>query len=217
MVEDENSDGRLIRNRRSFLKKAATTSALGFTAVAGSSGSAVATRKGPSVKQKPLQREAILIFRRFGSDLLTLLAEEGLLERGAVLELPLDKPADYGAVASKSTEGVNFAAWDSEHADEYRAVKHLAEGILSVAIQPAEDHAYAFYEPYDTDKTYIAKAGHGMENVETSSHSCNDECYCVDQCGNSVWADRYCCVLYPCETDTSCSWNTYCDCCNGCS
>lgn len=199
-----------IQNRRKFLKKVATTSTVGFTAAVGSS----ATVSASTIErtEKPEQKEAEDIFFKYATDLLTLLSNEGLLEDGSVSELPLDKPTDFRTVSSKSSEGIAFATWDGDRSDEYRTVTNLEDGVLSIAIQPTKDHAYAFYEPYDTDKTYIAKAGYGMADVGTSDHSCNTDCSCVSKCGG--WsADQKCCVLYPCETDTTCSWNIYCDAC----
>jgi len=207
MESRESQTENVASKRRSLLKSVATTSVLG---IAGTSSTVQAETKPvtPNTSRKPDYQEVVTAFTKYATELLSLLADEGLLESGTVRDLPLEKSVDYDVVASKS-EGVNFSSWDG-HADEYRVVKRLDEGVLSVAVQPAENHAYAFY----TDRsgsTYIAKPGHGMKDVSTLDSSCLGACLCADKCGDSYIRDQYCCVYYPCESDDTCSWNTFCD------
>ncbi|NEU57584.1 twin-arginine translocation signal domain-containing protein [Halorussus sp. MSC15.2] len=211
MSEESDKGSALTTNRREFLKRATVSGALGVTGIT-SSATIVAGNEGPKTDEKPRQQEAKGVFTTYADDLLSLLASEGILDNGTITELPLDEPVDYETVASKSGEGVNFATWSGVRADEYRIVKQLDDGVLSVAVQPAKNHAYAFYEPDTTEETYLIKSDVGVTNVEREA--CYKDCGCVSQCGNSVWADRRCCIQEPCGS--SCAWNVWCDCCNGC-
>lgn len=171
-------DDSRLPNRRSFLKQVAATSAVGFAATAGASGTAAARLEERYAD--PLRTEALI--EAHADELLDMLADENLLARGDVSELHTRRPISYGDVVA-ATEGTALAAWEGDRADKVLSVKQVEGGTLTVAVEPDTGKAYAFFDPADEATRYLYKPGEGVFDV--NSQDC-----CVESEN---------CTSYPCD------------------
>ena len=192
MTRDDADHRSTDRNRRRFLKAAATT-AVGFSAASGSA----AAQHVPSASRDASAAETRAALAAHGDDVLAALADDGVLDR-----------ADAADVAG---DGGQFVSWDGDRADELRLQADLDDATLAVTVEPDTGDAYAFHDP-DAEDTFYLYRQSGERFDVNSSDCCVESCYCTHiQCDARCYQD--CNVCCPCGSD-DCEIRTFCDeCC----
>ena len=192
MTDETNID------RRTLLKSAAVSITAGFS-VAGASASAAAQPGRPVTRG-----EAEKLFARHGQDVLSLLSDEGVLDRGEIAELSTDRPALAGNLAS-NIEGT--ALFDqAPGTDRLVSVTDVAGGTLSVAVEIDSGRSYGVLDDGDSLTVFDPDVGR-IEDVEVqdncSQYACSpdtDGCYTsstVSYASREVTYDS-CCSYYQC-------------------
>ena len=184
-------------NRRTLLKSAAASITAGF-GVAGASATAVAQPGRPAARE-----EAEGLFASQGQDVLSLLSDEGVLDRGEIAELSTDRPALASDLAG-NIEGT--AVFDrATDTDRLVSVTDVAGGTLSVAIELDSGRSYGILDDGDSLTVFDPDVGR-IEDVEVqdncSQYACPDATSCytystVSYASREVTYDS-CCSYYQC-------------------
>lgn len=194
--------------RRAVLRTAAAGAVAGLAAAGGAS---ARTMVEPADYADPIAAEAA--FADHGEDLLSMLADEGLLAEGDVTELHTRRPTDIGAVAADA-EGTALVY----HRGGRRFVskRRVDGGTLSVTVEPEDGRAYAIFRPDDGSARRLFQpandlAGANLDgdfgttaDCDCRNETCSDgsrleectSCFCGTDCDE---ADKCCCT-----TDYSC-------------
>ena len=182
-------------DRRKLMKSAAASMAIGLGA--GASGTAAAQPGRPAA-----QTDAEDVLARHGEDLLSLLAEEGLLDRGDIAELSTDQPALAGNLAANA-EGTALFDQASD-VDRLVSVTDVLGGTLSVAVELDSGRTYGILDDGDSLTVFDPDIGR-VEDVEVqddcTQYACPDDgCYTSS---SVYYADRKvsydsCCSYYQC-------------------
>jgi hypothetical protein len=205
MTQDDSMFGGTTPNRRRFLTQVATTGAVAFGTAAVSGTAGAATR--PDLEERypdPLFTKVAL--DEHGGEVLSLLAEEGLLERGEVGELRTRRTVGMSEVAT-NREGTAYFHWDGDRADEIRTVTHVDDGVVELAVEPETGDAYAFFHPADEDTRYLVRSEVGV--VDMNSGLCCVSCDCTNITCDGGCVEE-CCGRCPCSS--SCNYTYNCDC-----
>lgn len=206
MTQDDSMSGETTPNRRRFLSQVATTGAVAFGTTAAVSGAAGAATR-PDLEERypdPLFTEVAL--DEHGGEVLSLLAEEGLLERGEVGELRTRRTVGMSEVA-RNRDGTAYFHWDGDRADEIRTVTHVDDGVVEMAVEPETGDAYAFFHPADEDTQYLVRSEVGV--VDMNSGLCCVSCDCTNITCDGGCVEE-CCGRCPCSS--SCNYTYNCDC-----
>jgi uncharacterized protein YdbL (DUF1318 family) len=186
-------------DRRKFLKGAAATAAVSLSAA----GSAAASTPGAAVEARyadPLVTETAL--GTHASDLLAMLARDGLLESADVAALNTRRPASYGDVAKKLEGTVHLQSGGD--LERIVSVKHLDRGVLTVTVEPGDGRSYAFFEPADGSSQILYNPEVGVKDV--SSQECNTRCSCGNPTCEGTWsAECTTCCDGECQTSYFCN------------
>ncbi|SIQ86241.1 hypothetical protein SAMN05421858_0631 [Haladaptatus litoreus] len=199
MTDKSNTDG---LNRRTLMKKAATTAVVG-AGVAAASGSASAKPTLEEQYADPIRTESL--FAEHAGDLMAMLSKDGLLQSADVYsEVHTRKTVGFSDIAKKN-EGTTFLKGVSGRADEIVSVRNVEDGVVSITVEPETGRAYAFHEPESSDKTFLYNPDIGTQAIDTQA--CNTDCFCSPViCENTRSAE--------CETccDGDCQTNYFCNC-----
>ncbi|GAA0245196.1 hypothetical protein ACFFQF_04510 [Haladaptatus pallidirubidus] len=196
MIDKNDADG---LNRRTLMKKAATTAVVG-TAVASGSASAE-----PTLEERyadPIRTESL--FAKHAGDLMAMLSADGLVGTADVnSELHTRKTVGFGDIAKKN-EGTAYLKGLSGRADEVVSVRKVDDGVVSITVEPETGRAYAFHEPESTDKTYLYNPDIGTRAVDTQA--CDSNCVCSSViCDNTRSAECEVCCDGDCQTNYFCN------------
>lgn len=183
--------------RRSVLKKAAATATVTVGATAGLAGSAAAS---PDLEARRIEeRDVKAAFRKNAGPLLADLAADGLLDRGAVAELPT-RDVGFGEVAKKN-EGAAYLEGE-DHA-EIDLVTHVDDGVLTITVEPDDGRAYAFFSPSDEDTRYLYDQDTSGAEI---SPDCETTCTCTNiLCDGTRSQKCTTCCNGDCKTDYWCN------------
>jgi hypothetical protein len=185
------TDDTLLGSRRTFLRRTAAVGALG-TAASGTAAGRRATR----AETLPADRVESLLDQH-ASDVLAELEDVGVLaDRG---DLPTGVGSDFAGVAD-GNEGAALVATDGRPA-ELRVTTRADAGTLTVAVRPADGHAYALFDTGDDRVTYDVESGWGTFGVGTDT-----TCSCIDEPCTEHDVGYY----EECCTSTSCSYECKC-------
>ncbi|WP_135825336.1 hypothetical protein [Halorussus ruber] len=189
-------------DRRSLLKKTAAASvATGLAA--GSATASDADELG-----RPAERgEAERLLGTHGSDLLTLLANEGVLDAGTITELATDRAASPQA----PLRGESGAAFVESGANPARlvVVTEVTDGMLTVSVEPETGESYALLDDGESVTVFNPEVGVLGEDATTQTDHCTQytcttgdgSCYAsstVTYDGDRVATRASCCSYYKC-------------------
>lgn len=194
---DEQSD----TTRRSVLKAAGATAAVGLGGAA-ASGSAAAR---PTRRPVAADRAAIeTVFDWHAGDLLEALAADGVIETADRSALDTRATSMDAVVGSQDGSAVVRDLDSGVH--EVRTMREVSGGTLSIAVEVETGRAYAFYRP-DSGGRYLydVDAGYFGDEIGTQSHDCtctcspiacqgtrSEECECCDTATGECHTDHYC-------------------------
>lgn len=180
----EKDDG---MNRRSVLKKMATTAAVGAAGL-GATTTRVAARQSVAVDQ--MQAESLLASH--GGELLSMLSEEGLV--AGIEDLPTAQSIDNGGVAN-GVEGTTMLV-HPERPTELNVVRSVDGGTLTVTIEPDSGRSYAILE--DGARSLLYDPAEGVSALDLSTEDC---CYTNCSCTSTCCTDLISAIE---ECDTTC-------------
>lgn len=177
-------------NRRTFMKRAATTSAISFGVAATSTASAAA-----AVPVSSDRAESLLDAHADG--VLSLLEADGVL--AGRRDLPTAVENDFRGIA-RGNEGATMVRLAGQP-EELKVVKAVDAGTLTITVQPDSNHAFAVLDTGDDEIAY------NLENGRYDFGAMDHDCTCSDvtSCSTGV------CVKECCGGG-SCHWVCDCSC-----
>ncbi|NEU58145.1 hypothetical protein [Halorussus sp. MSC15.2] len=190
-------------DRRSLLKRVAVAGATTGLA-AGSAAAADSEKPG-----RPARRdESEQLLESYGSDLLTLLSEEGVLDAPDVSELPTDRPASPHA-SLRGESGTAFVESDVQPA-KLVTVTEVAQGTLTLSVEPGTGQSYALLDDGDSVTVFNPEVGTLDAEDTVTTQSCSQyacppdadgSCYAssaITYDGDRVATQASCCSYYQC-------------------
>ncbi len=173
-------------NRRKFMKRATAASAVAL-GVAGATGPAVAR----STAAPQDLTESLLATH--GDAVLSMLENDGVIrDRG---DLPTAVDNDFAGVASGAEGAAKFSL--SDGTEEFRVVKDVDAGTLTVTVRPGEERVVAVL---DTEQGLVGyDAERGKYDFGTESH-----CSCTNILCSQTERGYKCCGDGHCEWFCGC-------------
>ena len=184
-------DDTFLANRRTFLRRTAVTGAVGAAAT----GTAVG-RPTTGVETIRAGRAESLLDQHADGVLAELEGIGVLADRG---DLPTHRDNDLAGVAD-GREGAALVS-PLDGSAELRVTRRTADGTLTVAVRPADDHAYALLDTGDGRVTYTVDDGWTDFDASTQACTCTG-----DPCGPypSVGYYAECCTGSSCDYECKC-------------
>ncbi len=195
--DDESS----TTSRRSVLKAAGATAAVGLASAAASGTAGAQDVKQPVAADRAA---AETVFDWHAGELIDDLVADGVIADRSALSL---EPGDFGAMVA-DRDGAAVVRDRDSGVHEVRTVQQVGGGELSVTVEAETGRAYALFYPAGTDerRLYNPDVGARGDDVGTLSHDCtcrcsslvcewpyeSEECECCDSVTGECHTDFYC-------------------------
>lgn len=167
---------RLEFERRELLQRTAGAAVAVGLGGLGTAGHAVARRTERPVTRSQAERH----FEDHAGDLLAMLADEGLLDRGAVAELATTP-------STSDAEGATYLAGrTADVPDEVVSTTRVAAGDLEVTVRPGTGHAYALLDLGDGWRVFDPETDGPFETTDCDCKCTSDQCGCKDVDGDDT-------------------------------